>query len=236
MTTLAEQFTSRWRPIITPVAAKYGIDPNFLLTQIAQESLWGTKTPKGSNNFSGIKDFRRSATGVMANDAGNLSKFRKFDSEAAFADHYANMLSRLYPGTVGAKNIQAFTSALQDGKRRYAEAPHYKRELERIYNAHYAGTNPVSSTTTIPSQVAPRQYNQRQAGDGAVDYLAATAPFAPPVPLSQTNKPATGVTDPYAAMWNIKPSQGGGFGDTKNTIVSGRSPFSPATKIDWGIR
>lgn len=47
MPTVAQQFTEEWLPIlIEPVARKYGINPEFMLSQIALESRWGQTTPK----------------------------------------------------------------------------------------------------------------------------------------------------------------------------------------------
>lgn len=141
MTTQADVFNAEWRPILEPLAKKYNIPIDFMLTQLAQESQWGLKTPKDSNNYGGVKDFRKKSDGVMAKDAGRLSKFRKFDSKEQFAEHWVNMLSRLYPKVQGATTIEEYASALQDGKRRYAESPHYKDDLATVHKDHYANNS-----------------------------------------------------------------------------------------------
>lgn len=136
--TQADLFDEEWRPILEPLSKKYNIPVDFMLTQLAQESQWGLKTPKGSNNYGGVKDFRKNSEGVTAKDAGKLSKFRKFDSKEQFAEHWVNMLSRLYPKVQGSKTIEEYAAALQDGKRRYAESPHYKDALATVHKDHYA--------------------------------------------------------------------------------------------------
>ncbi len=57
--------------------------------------MWGTITPQGSNNYAGIHEFRKGRDGVMASDAGNLRKFRKYDSDDAFAKDYVGLMERL---------------------------------------------------------------------------------------------------------------------------------------------
>lgn len=194
MTTLAQQYTERWRPIIEPIANKYGINPDYVLSQMAQESLWGTKTPLGSNNYAGIQDFRKSSKGVMAKDAGTLRKFRSFDSNEDFAEYYINMLSRLYPGTVGAKSVDDYASALQDGKRRYAEASNYKTALSSIYNTHYANGN--SGSGKVDSQSHPTRSNVYQS--------ASQLPLSGAYGLSYKNPtPTHKEIDPYAELWSL---------------------------------
>lgn len=197
MTTLAQQYTARWRPIIEPIANKYGINADYILSQMAQESLWGTKTPPGSNNYAGIQDFRRSSNGVMAKDAGRLRKFRSFDSNEDFAEYYINMLSRLYPGTVGAKSVEDYASALQDGKRRYAEASNYKAALSSIYNTHYAnGKGGSSSVAGQPNPTPTASSNVYQ-----------SAGSLPPPWIDGTSQDKQATVrkdvDPYADLWNL---------------------------------
>lgn len=225
MTTLAQEFNAKWRPIITPIAQKYGINPDFALTQIAQESWWGTKTPAGSNNYAGIQDFRKNSVGSMARDDGKIRKFRRFANEQEFAEHYLNMLSRLYPGTIGAKTIEEFGIALQDGARRYAGSPMYKQHLAEVYNQHYANGSTATSTTT--STTAPTS------STGAFTVSNANN-LSGGLPLQSKQKPVA--KDPYEDLWGVKlPKESDDWMSPK--LTSGlQSPYRPGTyKFDWGI-
>ena len=222
MTTLAQQFKAEWYPIITPVAQKYGLNPDYLLTQIAQESYWGTRIPNGSNNYAGIMDTRKSSVGVMSNDNGNRRKFRKFDSKEQFADHYASLLTRLYPGTKGANTVEEFASALQDGKYRYAEAPHYKDSLSKVYMDHFASGAPVGNT---PAQKA----NTTSTGFVTTNTLVA--------PQIKATKPEE-YKDPYEDLWNVKPVKNElSAVDNKINIVSYDTGFPKSRWVNekWGI-
>lgn len=226
VTTLAQEFTSKWRPIITPIAQKYGINPDFALAQIAQEAWWGTRIPTGSHNYAGIQDFRKKSDGVMANDAGRQRKFRKFANEEAFAEHYLNMLSRLYPDTKSAKTIDEFTSALQDGKRKYAESLKYKQYVGEVYNDHFAsGSARTATPHDIPAvgttHANASMVNVDPARDGGFE-------MSPPKSQTQTN-------DPYESLWGVKqpkPTE-----PVKNPrLTTGRqTPYKPGSyKFNWG--
>lgn len=233
MSTVAQQFTAEWRPILDPVAKKYGINTDFLLTQIAQESLWGQKTPTGSNNYAGITDFRRKSNVVKAKDAGNIRLFRTFDSKEAFAEHYVNMLSRLYPGTKSAKTIQEFASALQDGKRKYAEAGHYKDALATVYNDHYANGSADAPVQRDPSILSSNgvQLPVYNAGTGLADYAQAIAATGMPVMAPKADGQSD--KDPFADMWNIKvPAQQSRSPGVK--IESSKPTMSNSYKYKWG--
>ena len=56
--TVAGQFRQYWTPILQPYADKAGIPVDYLVTQLGHESMWGTITPHGSNNYAGIHEFR----------------------------------------------------------------------------------------------------------------------------------------------------------------------------------
>lgn len=148
--TVAGQFRQYWVPILQPYADKAGIPVDYLVTQLGHESMWGTITPQGSNNYAGIHEFRKGRDGVMASDAGNLRKFRKYDNDDAFAKDYVGLMARLYPGTKGAKDFGTFANALQNGKggRRWAESPTYIQDLNTVYNEAVAPLNGQANTAT----------------------------------------------------------------------------------------
>lgn len=155
--TVAGQFRQYWTPILQPYADKAGIPVDYLVTQLGHESMWGTITPHGSNNYAGIHEFRKGHDGVMARDAGNLRKFRKYDSDDAFAKDYVGLMERLYPGTKNAKDFGAFANALQNGKgsRKWAESPTYIQDLNTVYNEVIAPLNGQSVSTTTAVQTTP---------------------------------------------------------------------------------
>lgn len=233
MSTLAQEFNAKWRPLVTPVAQKYGIVPDFLLTQLAQESWWGTQTPEGSNNYAGITDFRKKSDGVMASDAGRQRKFRKFDSEQAFVEHYVNMLTRLYPKVVGAKSIDEFTAALQDGRRKYAESTQYKQHLAEIYNQHYGaggttqgdvGTQTAQSSTSTQGATATNPFN-----------TTATSFGIGSLPVAKTDN--SQYKDPYDDLWGVKKPKEDNDTQPVRLTTGHQSPYKRGNyKFDWGLR
>ena len=90
----------------------------------------------------------------MAKDAGNLRKFRTYDSDDAFAKDYVGLMERLYPGTKGAKDFGTFANALQNGKggRKWAESPTYVQDLTTVYNEAIA---PLNGQATQAVQMTP---------------------------------------------------------------------------------
>ena len=226
MTTLAQQFKAEWYPIITPIAQKYGLNPDFLLTQIAQESYWGQKIPVGSNNFAGITEVRK-GKGVTANDNGNRRRFRQFSSKEEFADHYGSLLSRLYPGVKTAKTIEEFGSALQDGKRRYAEAPHYKDALNKVFNDHF-------SSGYQAGDVVPQKPTTTNIGGGTLSgYSVTNKLVAPKLAITKPEE----FKDPYEDLWNVKPVKNGlSEVDNKINIVSYDTGFPKSKWVieKWG--
>lgn len=155
--TVAGQFRQYWTPILQPYAEKAGIPVDYLVTQLGHESMWGTVTPRGSNNYAGIHEFRKGRDGVMARDAGNLRKFRKYDNDDAFAKDYVGLMERLYPGTKGATDFNTFANALQNGKggRRWAESPTYVQDLTTVYNSSIAPLNGQATAVTQAVPVTP---------------------------------------------------------------------------------
>lgn len=231
MTTVAQQYTAKWRPIIEPIASKYGINPDFVLTQMAHESMWGNTLPTGSHNYAGITETRKGVKGVKANDSGKIRRFRKFENDQAFAEFYVDMLARLYPGTTTAKTIDEFSAALQDGKRKYAESPSYKAALATVYNDHYADGS-ANETINESKDASSNSDKVYQAQPGLADYTLAMAQQGYPVgpiKLSEVDD-----KDPYAALWGVKaPSS-----PSQTAVTPSRGPIQRGGNFEyiWGLK
>lgn len=103
------------------VGDQLGVDPKQILGHWALETGWGKSVIPGTNNLGNIKDF--SGGGVRAYDAVEKSNdaYRQYKTTSDFAKDYAGLLSRKYPGVVGAgSDPDAFVQGLQGGKNRYA--------------------------------------------------------------------------------------------------------------------
>lgn len=228
--TVAGQFRQYWTPILQPYADKAGIPVDYLVTQLGQESMWGKVTPRGSHNYAGIHEFRKGRDGVTARDAGNLRKFRTYDSDDSFAKDYVGLMERLYPGTKEAKDFNAFANALQNGKggRKWAESPTYVQDLNTVYNEAIAPLTGQQASTTaavrsIPVDSAfgstgPEQAGYLFTGKEGVDkvvnpyeklYTQQIKPVATPaLPRHKSDfkdgYQARGVDDSFYNMWGIK--------------------------------
>ncbi|MEX3972262.1 glucosaminidase domain-containing protein [Paraburkholderia caribensis] len=119
-------FAAQYGGIAQAVGQKLGVDPNIVLGQLGLETGWGKSVVPGTNNLGNIKDFSGGGTAARDNQTGTTDRYRQYDSPQAFADDYASLLARKYPGVVGAgSDVQKFTSGLSG----YAEDPNYASKV-----------------------------------------------------------------------------------------------------------
>ena len=224
--TVASQFYQQWRPKLEPFAKKYGINPDYLVAQLAQESMWGTITPRGSHNYAGIHEFRKGRQGVTARDAGNLRKFRKYDDDNAFAEDYVKLMARLYPDTAKATTFNEFATALQNGKggRKWAESPTYVKDLNTVWDKSLAN---VVGQAGSPSQ-EQTEVQSRYTGDNMPQLLSGGALF-------NGKQEQDTVSDPYTKLY-ASPVKVEQFKQPtyKSEFKDGYQPMSKEYKL-WGI-
>lgn len=161
-------FAAQYGPAMANAAQRIGVDPNMLLAQFGHETGWGQSIIPGTNNLGNVKDF--SGKGVAATDNlnGSRDKYMQFASPEAFADHYASLITRKYPGAVGAGNdMQRFAEALRKGG--YAEDQNYVNGLMGAYRT-LGGITASSST--------PMQAPALAMLDGEAAPVAGAAPMA----------------------------------------------------------
>lgn len=103
-----------------------GVDPKILLGQWGLETGWGKSIIPGTNNLGNIKDFSGAGTAATDNMTGSRDKYRTYASPADFANDYASLIQRKYPGALGAGADPARFAA---GLRGYAEDPQYANKL-----------------------------------------------------------------------------------------------------------
>lgn len=135
------------------VAAKeLGIPPEFLMTQFlietsdgrggwskrAQHNNFGAMKPlKGQKSYGSRTQEERGGRLVWEN-----TQWASFDSPEEFAYAYADRIKRLWPGAVGAKDPQAYFSALQNGRggMKYATASSYARDMSNKVSKFFGGS------------------------------------------------------------------------------------------------
>jgi len=106
-----------------------GVDPNLLLAQWGLESGWGKSTVPGTNNLGNIKDFSGGGVAARDNMTGTTDNYRQYATPDAFAQDQASLLTRKYPGVVGAgSDVSKFASGLKG----YAEDPQYPQKLAAV--------------------------------------------------------------------------------------------------------
>ncbi|ATF86877.1 glucosaminidase domain-containing protein [Burkholderia gladioli] len=129
--TPAESFTpasfgEKYGSIAQSIGQKLGVDPNLVLGQLGLETGWGKSVIPGTNNLGNIKDFSGGGVAARDNMTGSNDRYRAYADPQAFADDYASLLARKYPGVVGAgSDAQKFTSGLAG----YAEDPQYAAKV-----------------------------------------------------------------------------------------------------------
>lgn len=103
-----------------------GVDPKILLGQWGLETGWGKSIIPGTNNLGNIKDFSGAGTAATDNMTGSRDKYRAYATPADFANDYASLIQRKYPGALGAGSDPAKFAA---GLKGYAEDPQYANKL-----------------------------------------------------------------------------------------------------------
>jgi len=128
---------------------KLGVDPKLLLAQWGNETGWGKSVIPGTNNLGNIKDFSGGGVGARDNATGSTDKYRQFSSPEDFADNYASLISRKYPGAVGAgSDPTKFTTGLAG----YAQDPQYGNKVAAAYGM--LNGVPASNVAAAQAQAA----------------------------------------------------------------------------------
>lgn len=125
------------------------VDPSMLLGQWGLETGWGKSVIPGTNNLGNIKDFAGGGVAATDNMNGSRDKYRAYDSPEAFADDFASLIQRKYPGAVGSKDPLSFAKALKDGG--YAEDPRYVDKV--VQASRMAGSTPNPVMKAVGSAV-----------------------------------------------------------------------------------
>lgn len=125
-----DTFSSQYGAAAQRAAEQLGVDPSLVLAQWGHETGWGKSIP-GENNLGNIKG--AGSAPVRDNMTGSMDSYQNFDSPEQFADHYASLILRKYPGAVAAKNASTFGGALKAGG--YAEDPSYALRIAAAQKA-----------------------------------------------------------------------------------------------------
>jgi hypothetical protein len=144
-------FIAKYGAAAEIAAGKLGVDPKVLLGQWGLETGWGKSIIPGTNNLGNIKDFSKKGTGVSAKDNmnGSVDNYKAYDSPESFANDYASLIARKYPGAVGAKSPEEYAAALKAGG--YAEDPNYVNKIATASRmAGSVSSLPTSNTPSMP--------------------------------------------------------------------------------------
>lgn len=136
-----EEFARVYGPAAQRAAKALNVDPQVLLGQWGVETGWGKSIIPGTNNLGNIKDFAGGGVAAIDNMTGSRDKYRAYESPDAFADDFASLVQRKYPGAVGAKTPEDFARALKTGG--YAEDPRYVDKVTQATRMAGTRQNPV---------------------------------------------------------------------------------------------
>ncbi|RYH24933.1 MAG: hypothetical protein EON54_24425, partial [Alcaligenaceae bacterium] len=117
------EFAKTYGPVAERIGQQLNVDPNVVLGQLGLETGWGKSIIPNTYNLGNIKDFSGGGVGATDSMTGSRDKYRAYKSVDDFADDYVSLIQRKYPSAVGAKDPQAFATALKSGG--YAEDPRY---------------------------------------------------------------------------------------------------------------
>lgn len=122
-------FVQQYGDMAASVGKQIGVDPNLLLAQWGHETGWGKSVIPGTNNLGNIKQFGGGGVAARDNMTGSNDAYRAYQTPDAFGADYASLISRKYPGAVGAGSDMArFAVGLAKGG--YAEDPQYAGKLQ----------------------------------------------------------------------------------------------------------
>lgn len=178
------------------VGDQLGVDPKTILGHWALETGWGKSVIPGTNNLGNIKDFSGKGTGVKAYDAYEKSNdaYRAYKSTDDFANDYASLLARKYPGVIGAgSDPNAFVQGLQGGKYKYATAGHFEPVMTNMPATVAKYLNPDNKWSMDPSkmmakiQAAPAEVKNYIAKNfnSVKDFIQSYTPNAMPEPSAE---------------------------------------------------
>ncbi len=122
-------FAAQYGGVADAVGKQLGVDRNVLLAQWGHETGWGKSVVPGTNNLGNIKDLSGGGVSARDNMTGSTDAYRAYASPGDFATDYASLISRKYPGAVGAgTDMNRYASALKAAG--YAEDPQYVAKLQ----------------------------------------------------------------------------------------------------------
>jgi hypothetical protein len=186
-TSTPADFAATYGPAAQRAGQRLNVDPNTLLGQWGLETGWGKSVIPGTNNLGNIKDFSGSGVAATDNLTGSQDKYRSFASPDEFADHYAGLIERKYPGAIGAGSDAAkFAGALAAGG--YAEDPRYANKVVAAANTVGKAGNPVlRAANAVTDALLPSANAAAPASGNFFDQFdtpaaPASAPAAQPAP------------------------------------------------------
>ena len=134
-----------------------------LMRQIGHESGYGTSGISRQHNYGGIK-------------VPGSNRYRKFDSDRAFADYYLNIMTDRYRDAVNAKDLAGFVNALgAKGYFRGQTASQYLGKLNTLKSLDRAVAQDLAARRSFYNQIIGIQPNPE----------TGSAEFVQPVPVKQ---------------------------------------------------
>ncbi|MCA8331894.1 glucosaminidase domain-containing protein [Burkholderia cepacia] len=171
-------FAAQYGGVADAVGQKLGVDRNVLLAQWGHETGWGKSVIPGTNNLGNIKDFSGGGVAARDNMTGSTDAYRAYASPNDFASDYASLISRKYPGAVGAgADMNRYASALKAAG--YAEDPQYVGKLQGAMQTVQRAQAPQTSP-----QAAAQPGMLARMGNAVATAMSGTANAATPQDLA----------------------------------------------------
>ena len=163
-TSSPEEFSKVYGPVAERISKAIGVDKAVVLGQLGLETGWGKSIIPGTHNLGNIKDFAGGGVGATDNMTGSRDKYRAYESPEDFADDYASLIQRKYPGAV---NAGADASKFTAGLKGYAEDPRYPTKVAAAAKiAGAKGGNPWDNDPIVEAEPASAKPAQPAAEPG----------------------------------------------------------------------
>jgi hypothetical protein len=213
-------FAQQYGPLVADTAARYRLNPQQMLSQIALETGYGKSVIPGTNNPGNLKQTGGGGVAAIDNALGTSGNYQQFPSMAAGVDAMGSLLARRYGG---GSNLSG-----------YAEDPNYAGKISGVgqtlqkYASNVLGMM-TGSTSANAGELTPAQRAYASAANG---------PTPPPTAkgAQAAQQQAAPQGDPWAAFKKDygapAPASSGGSDDSGQPAASA-DPWA-GLKKDYG--
>lgn len=178
-------FYNQYGDAINSIAGQLNVDPHVIAGQLGLETGYGKSVIPGTNNLGNIKALDGKGVRAVDNQTGSNDAYKQYASPTDFANAYVDLISRKYPGAVGAKDATAYATALKNGG--YAEDKNYINKVSGAAKLMSGALAGMTSAATASAGLRPGSASSADISD--VDALIKQYGSSKPAGQSASSQP-----------------------------------------------